>query len=764
MKLHVDSTPVAVGGVVVEGEFRIKNSPKAFMILASGLYSNKFRAILRELGANAKDSHVAAGKADVPFTVHLPTKLNPVLSIKDEGLGLDHEGVTRLYTTYFESTKADSNDSTGCLGLGSKSPFSYTKNFTVTAVYNGVKRIYSAFINERGIPAIATMNGDGTPTDEPNGLEVSFAVESRDDMYQFANEAQQVYKWFRVKPKIIGNAVEIPDVKYVEKDIVPGVSLLNSCHSYNTRSYAIMGDMAYPIQLPEAEKMSERIRDLYRRNELAVQFEIGDLDIAASREELSYIPMTVDALIKRGKEIIDGLEAYIAREVSSCKTPFERLQALSRLKKNNSGLFGPGIEQYIKNNPSLLPANVSVNYYDVTMELKNEFIAPVVPDYRVTISHMRHSTRRGYFISSEGLATGQQQADRVHPETLCIVFHDTKGSAYNRLKAERAARNAASKSFADQYFVFHPNRKDMTPAEVEQQYKAMVEFFGNPPASHIMRTSQMADPKGLFAPKARELGVLKFEERRVSRYDTANRLIPSEADEISELAASLPDGRFLYIPVNNRTIIGPMNESYTADEFIRKMDVGRINEMLGFKTSEKVYGIRKTAIKLVKDNSDWVNFYDYIEEKFDEIDWTVAKDEATKSIIRKAIVADYVFQAGTTLNTLQADFQAYAKKDTPFGRLVKAYYESKPKGKVSEAEHYEGLLSTIHDLFPKKNLKKGIDLDLVQLRKTAAALVQDVKETYPLLKYVPLDREYQVSTQSWKDALQYVETVDNASK
>ncbi len=762
MKLHVDSTPVAVGGVVVEGEFRIKNSPKAFMILASGLYSNKFRAIIRELGANAKDSHVAAGKADVPFTVHLPTKLNPVLSIKDEGLGLDHEGVTRLYTTYFESTKADSNDSTGCLGLGSKSPFSYTKNFTVTAVYNGVKRIYSAFINERGIPAIATMNGDGTPTDEPNGLEVSFAVENGNDMYQFANEAQQVYKWFRVKPNITGNATIIPDVKYTEKDIVPGVSLLGS-GGYNTRSYAVMGDMAYPIQLPEGEKVPEKIRELYRRNELAIQFEIGDLDIAASREELSYIPMTVSALVKRGQEIIDGLEAYITREVANCKTPFDRLQALNRLKKSNSSLFSPGVEQYVKNHASLLPANLSVDYYNVALELKSEFFAPVTPDYRVTVSHMRHSTRRGYFVSSSGLATGKQQADKAHPDTMCVVFHDTKGSAYNRLKAERAARNTANKSFTDSFFVFHPNRKDMTSAEVEQQYKALAEYFGSPGANYILRTSQMADPKGLLAPKARELGVLQFEARRVSRYDTARRLIPSEADEISELSASLPDGRFLYIPVNNRTIIGPMGEDYTAEEFCRKMESGRIDAMMGFKTEEKVYGIRKTAIKLVKDNSDWVNYFDYIEEKFDEIDWTVAKDEASKSVIRKAIVADYVFQSGTTLNTVQADFQAYAKKDTPFGRLVKAYYESKPKGKVSEAEHYEGLLSAIHELFPKKNLKKGIDLDLVQLRKTADALVQDVKETYPLLKYIPLDRDYQVNAQSWKDAMQYVETVDKAS-
>ena len=123
-----DNQPI-LSNVGETGEFRIRNSAKAFSILSSGLYANKIRAIIRELSCNAVDSHVAAGKADVPFEVHLPTALSPWFSIRDFGTGLSHEQVTKIYTTYFESTKTDSNDFIGALGLGSKSPFSYTNNF-----------------------------------------------------------------------------------------------------------------------------------------------------------------------------------------------------------------------------------------------------------------------------------------------------------------------------------------------------------------------------------------------------------------------------------------------------------------------------------------------------------------------------------------------------------------------------------------------------------------------------------------------------------
>src|SRR6185436_18340980 len=151
MKLAVDVNEVVLSNVGTTGEFKIRNSAKAFKILSDGLYSNKIRAIVRELSCNAVDSHVGAGKQDVPFEVHLPTILEPYFAVRDFGMGLDGDSVVNIYTTYFESTKTNSNDFIGALGLGSKSPFSYTENFTVTAIKDGTKRIYSAFINDVGV-------------------------------------------------------------------------------------------------------------------------------------------------------------------------------------------------------------------------------------------------------------------------------------------------------------------------------------------------------------------------------------------------------------------------------------------------------------------------------------------------------------------------------------------------------------------------------------------------------------------------------------
>ena len=82
MKLHSAVQDQAIVSNVGEiGEFRIRNSAKAFNILSSGLYANKIRAIIRELSCNAVDSHVAAGKANTPFDVHLPNALEPHLPI-----------------------------------------------------------------------------------------------------------------------------------------------------------------------------------------------------------------------------------------------------------------------------------------------------------------------------------------------------------------------------------------------------------------------------------------------------------------------------------------------------------------------------------------------------------------------------------------------------------------------------------------------------------------------------------------------------------
>jgi hypothetical protein len=323
MKLHSAVENQAVlSNVSNLGEFRIRNSAKAFNILSSGLYANKIRAIIRELSCNAVDAHTAAGKGSVPFDVHLPHSLEPWFSIRDYGIGLNHDQVTNIYTTYFESTKTDSNDFIGALGLGSKSPFSYTDNFTVVAVKDGNKGVYTAFINEQGIPSIALMMSE--TTDEPNGVEVRFAVDSNRDFYRFQEEAQYVYKFFKLRPVISGRYSGHAEFKFEDfdcefKDIIPGVHALKATSGYyyssSSNSIAIMGNIGYPIE--ETSGLSAELGDLSALLgcKLVMEFGIGELDFQASREGLSYIPETVTAIKNKLLALNSVLEKQVTDEV-----------------------------------------------------------------------------------------------------------------------------------------------------------------------------------------------------------------------------------------------------------------------------------------------------------------------------------------------------------------------------------------------------------------------------------------------------------------
>ena len=51
-------------------------------------YSDPARAALTEIAANARDSHVMAGKGDVPIRITLPNVMCTDLIIEDEGVGM----------------------------------------------------------------------------------------------------------------------------------------------------------------------------------------------------------------------------------------------------------------------------------------------------------------------------------------------------------------------------------------------------------------------------------------------------------------------------------------------------------------------------------------------------------------------------------------------------------------------------------------------------------------------------------------------------
>jgi len=203
MKMVSEDRTVGRLGTSEERVFNIAGTAKAFKILSDGLYSDKIGAVIRELSCNAKDAHVDAGKGDVPFEIHLPNSLEPWFAVTDFGIGLCHDDIMHLYSTYFESTKTDSNEVTGCLGLGSKSPFAYVDAFTVEARWNGKMTLYSCFYNEQGIPSITVM-AEPFDTDEVNGLTIKMPVKEQ-DMREFGRKAEASLRRFDPAPIVTGN-------------------------------------------------------------------------------------------------------------------------------------------------------------------------------------------------------------------------------------------------------------------------------------------------------------------------------------------------------------------------------------------------------------------------------------------------------------------------------------------------------------------------------------------------------------------------------
>ena len=288
----------------VATRFKIKASARAFKIL-SGFYSDPVAAIPRELGANAWDSHVKDKNTETPFEVHVPNTLEPWFSVRDFGTGLAPKDIDTIYTTYFESTKTGDNDTDGCMGLGSKTPFNYTDNFTVTSWFGGLKSTYNCFIDEGGGPSIIQLASE--PSHERNGMLVKFAVKQA-DITTFVNKIRQAYLPFRNRPKLIGiHTINFPEIKYEHSGDGWAMQHVGT-ESHGSR--ALMGNYSYPIASSVYGWSSCKgitddelriARNLLSNGYFDLQFSIGDLDVTPNKEQLQYDvdDRTRAAIIKR---------------------------------------------------------------------------------------------------------------------------------------------------------------------------------------------------------------------------------------------------------------------------------------------------------------------------------------------------------------------------------------------------------------------------------------------------------------------------------
>jgi hypothetical protein len=226
-------------------------------------------------------------------------------STEDIGVGLSPSRVRTVFVNYLKSTKELSNTMIGAFGLGSKSPLSYTDVFFIRTRYNSIEYNYMLRKGENG-PALDIISEE--PTTERNGTEIKIYLNTDNDLRFFRNACEKQLSYF--------NNVYFSENTFVSNDyqLIQGDNWIASTR-VNPYSglHICLGTVSYPIDWNILELSSIDLP-------IALRFEIGELDVIQTREDVKYTPRTKDAIIVKIEMLRQELTERWNKVDKECKS------------------------------------------------------------------------------------------------------------------------------------------------------------------------------------------------------------------------------------------------------------------------------------------------------------------------------------------------------------------------------------------------------------------------------------------------------------
>jgi len=323
-----------LGGEKVAMSFD-ENSIAHLMGVLSDLYSNPELAVVREYSTNALDSHKEAGNT-APIEIETPNRLSPFFKVKDYGVGMTAEDIRNTYSKYGASTKRGTNSQTGMLGLGCKSALTYTSQFTVIGVKDGIKTQVSISRSADGGGVMEVI--DETPTDLPNGVEVSIPAQR---YHQFDNTVKEFFRYWDIDSVLINGESRKPNDFIKIND-----ELYLDSHRTHGPDMMVMGNIAYPLE--------QRLNSNFKYP-VILYVPIGSVDFTPSREQLHNTPRTVAFIDQAKADALNIAEKYINNALASAKNKSDALIQASKLHN----VFH---RQSVMWQKEIVPTNFSIDY------------------------------------------------------------------------------------------------------------------------------------------------------------------------------------------------------------------------------------------------------------------------------------------------------------------------------------------------------------------------------------------------------------------
>ena len=384
-------------------------------ILSTNLYSDPIGSLIREYSSNAWDANVEAGNKDKPIEVGLQTSKDQgtYWYVTDLGPGLSPERIDGVYRKFGKSTKRDSNEAIGMMGLGKFSGLSYSNEIYITTRVDGREYEYLMHKSE-GAPQIDLLIDK--PTDKPNGTTIKvFLSNGYGDKREFKNKILEQLAYFE---NVYYNIDDMPDLNQKIK-LVKGKTFTYS--NQESRDLRIkLGPVTYPIDANVIKSVNSSFFYLYRG--LALNFEIGELAITPNRESILYNKKTIEVVEKRIEEFRHELvELYNTKGAE-----YENVKAFVEALNNFKITVGDSSYTVPTNITSLVtPKLKGLN----DIEFRANYTSALFPNYSVNADYNGNRRSKEYNhslypeeLTERGMPTLLSDTIAVDPKKMKYIY------------------------------------------------------------------------------------------------------------------------------------------------------------------------------------------------------------------------------------------------------------------------------------------------------------------------------------------------------
>ena len=671
-----------------ERNFDILANDKMFSILSSKIYTDKILAPIRELSCNAYDANIEAGKGDVPIRIHIPSyEMNTYFSVEDNGNGMDDEEIVKLYSTYGASSKTSSNETIGCLGLGSKAPFAYTDKFTVTSVKNGYERKYEC-VMDGSLPKLVKISE--TAVFKPSGTKVSFKVDSG-DTYAFRRRCSEFFGNFNPRPEIENPADFSIEAPYAFDN--------GLCYGEGIYTHGVlMGNVLYKYDIYKFVTEHKDFFDRFVRNPTILKVDIGEIDITVSREEVELTKKTMDCIVKKHNEFIEAKKKEIENYLLNSKNILEYYRyAFSVVNRY----------RFIVEQDESNPYMKAFSSESVWAEDRKDFNVIVLSK-----SGRRHKNYRMERVCKEG----EFSFTNIHPSTPRTIFF------YSHLEKIQVPKEVKDWTQDCKTEVVLFNSLSLKAKLEELGFEVLTKDDLQPKAPR-----QKSDKSGRIDTNRPLKGI--YEVSTSDRYDSILKFTSME-NTGNGLLDLLEKQTVYYIIVSNKSLFpedAQRLESVRNKYSDGKDSIKRIITYLN-NSSCAVVGISKSTYEEIKDFDNWKPFIDHIENDYKQEDADLYK--SLKFVSYWYYMGDFlkdvgmaVIEAGyerllddMTVKLIQFkngefDLDDMDDRDRLYANIFSDHFESMRKGLFDKAET---LLENRYPLLMNVNTRFATRKDLAE--------------------------------------------------